>query len=263
MSFVAAKLAGYVLEPGNVILALLALGAVIWLLRWRRAGAWVAGAGIALYAAIAAVPVGTLLLMPLEARFPPPAVPPAQVDGVIVLGGMIDQHVSDARGQAQLNESGERLLALVELARRYPDAKLVFTGGSGLLLTQQLREADYAAQLLPKLGVAAGRVVFERDSRDTFENAVMSKAVAWPRPEQTWLLVTSARHMPRSIGVFRAQGWRVTAWPVDYVTEGYFPPRYFISAPEGLRRLSWALHEWIGLLAYRLQGRSDALFPGP
>lgn len=264
MSFIAAKLFGFASDPGNLILLLFIAAGALWLTRWRRWGGRVAALGVALYIALAILPLGDWLLLPLEDRFPRPAILPERVDGVLALGGAIDARLSSARGQPQVSDGGDRILAMVELARRYPQARLVFTGGSGSLFDPQHREADFARALLPRLGVPAERVLFERDSRDTYENAVMSAAIVRPGKDAVWLLVTSARHMPRAIGAFRRQGWNVVAWPVDYATDGRMPWRPWPSAEGGgLRRLGWALHEWLGLVAYRILGRTGALFPGP
>jgi uncharacterized SAM-binding protein YcdF (DUF218 family) len=213
--------------------------------------------------AIAILPVGAWLLAPLEDRFPRLNEPPQQIDGIIVLGGAINLRRAADRGGVPLGGFAERITAFVELAQQYPDAKLIYTGGSGLLLDQVHREADYAAQLLDTLGVAPGRVVYERESRNTYENAVYSVAAMRPQPGEVWLLVTSAFHMPRSVGVFRRAGWPVTPYPVAYNTGPDDTLRLDFNFARGLGWTSVALHEWIGLTAYRWLGWTDTLFPGP
>jgi uncharacterized SAM-binding protein YcdF (DUF218 family) len=263
MGFVAAKVFWFVAEPPHLILIAFVVAGLLWLTPWRRFSGPIAAAAATLYGAIIVLPLGTWLMLPLEARFPPPASPPPHVDGVIVLGGAVEPRLSLLRGQPQLNDSGERMLAMLELARRYPEAKLVFTGGSGRLVDAEAREADTAKDLMTRVGLPSERVIYERDSRDTAENAVMSKAIVKPRPGETWLLVTSAWHMPRAVGVFRQAGWPVVAWPVDYASEGDSAWRINVSGLEGQRRFKVALREWIGLIAYRLMGRTDQLFPSP
>lgn len=263
MGFIAAKVFWFVVEPPHLIMIAFLAAGLLWLVRRRRAAGTVVTAAAAFYCATVALPLGTWLLLPLEARFLPPSPRPAKVDGVIVLGGSIEPRLSLARGQPAVNETGERLTALVELARLHPQARLVFTGGSGSLTDPGPREADHAKIALERLGLAPERVLFERESRDTLENAVMTKALVRPRPDQVWLLVTSAWHMPRAVGVFRQAGWNVVAWPVDYASEGRGQWRIEISGIEGQRRFKVALREWIGLIAYRLMGRTDQLFPSP
>ena len=114
------------------------------------------------------------------------------------------------------------------------------------------------------LGVPAQRMTFENRSRNTYENATMTRAIVQPRPGERWLLVTSAAHMPRSMGIFRRAGWNMIAYPVDYRTFGDARDvRPTTLALDALRRIDAALHEWIGLLVYRLTGKTDSLLPAP
>ena len=85
-----------------------------------------------------------------------------------------------------------------------------------------------------------------------------------PKSGERWLLVTSAHHMPRSVGIFRGAGFAVEAFPVDYRTRGAIDLlRPFSTLGDGLRRTDTAMREWVGLAIYRLTGRSDSLFPAP
>ena len=172
----------------------------------------------------------------------------------------------DASGpgeQAVLNEAAERLVVVPELARRYPNARVLFSGGTGALRSGTA-EAKVAARLLENLGVARSRITLEDRSRNTLENAVFSKMIIQPKSGDRWLLVTSAYHMPRAIGVFRKAGFPVEPYPVDWRTRGAEDAvRPFATMSDGLQRTDTAVHEWIGLLVYWLTGRSSELFPGP
>lgn len=256
MLFILSKVLWAFTSPGAILLWLLVIG---MLLGKRRAGRWFTTIGTLGFVAIVVLPVSTGMMAPLENRFPPPNPPPAHVDGIIVLGGAIDLGESTARGIPSLNDAAERMTAFVTLARKYPDARLIFTGGEGTLEHYPLTEADVARRLFGDLGLDIHRVVFEDQSRNTFENAIYSKRLMQPKPGETWLLITSAWHMPRSVGIFRAAGWPVVAWPVGYKTGG---GEHF-SLTENLGMALCAAHEWIGMAAYRLLGRTDTLFPGP
>jgi uncharacterized SAM-binding protein YcdF (DUF218 family) len=265
MAFELSKVLWIVLSPGHLLLILGLAGLIALRVsqrRFRRAGRWLLGGMVVAMGGLAVLPAG-LWLGPLEGRFPPPAELPGLVDGVIVLGGALDVKRSRRRGRPELNEAADRVIGLLELARRYPDAKLVFTGGTGALLDVQHREADLIPDLLDRMGGTAARLVLERDSRNTHENAEFTKALVRPRSGEAWLLVTSAFHMPRAVGAFRASGWDIIPYPVDY--RGIGRPDW-TSPPDlvrGLAEASLAMKEWIGLLAYRLFGWSDSLFPGP
>jgi uncharacterized SAM-binding protein YcdF (DUF218 family) len=208
-------------------------------------------------------PLSQWALLPLEDRFPRPAEPPAHVDGIVVLGGAVDQNLTEARGIPALNGAAERMTEPLALARRYPDARIVFTGGQDSPLHGNLSEADVAKELWTALGMPEGRVTYETDARNTYENAKLTRDIVQPRPGETWLLITSAGHMPRAMGIFRQVGWPMRAWPVNYATGHSL--RDWYDAPFGTRlnQLEWTAHEWLGLLAYRLLGRTNALFPAP
>lgn len=185
------------------------------------------------------------------------------VDGVIVLGGAVDQNLTEARGIPALNGAAERMTEFVALARRYPEARLVFTGGQGSLVHGGLTEADVARRLFTALGLPEARVTYEDQARNTWENAVFTHRLVEPRPGETWLLVTSASHMPRSVGAFRRAGWQVVPWPVNYRTGHSLAALYDAPFPDRLQMLESGLREWLGMAVYRALGRSDALFPAP
>lgn len=262
MTFALSKLLWLLVEPGNLLLLLLMFGALL-IFRRRRGGRWLVGIAAVGGIAVAVLPLGAWLLVPLEARFPPPVPLPAEVDGIVVLGGAVDAYLAEAREQPALNEQAERVVALVDLARRYPQARLFYSGGSGSLWSAAYREADAARPLLARLGLDTSRVVFERESRNTHENAVRTLALAQPAAGETWLLVTSAWHMPRAVGSFRRLGWAVTPYPVDYQTDGTFAAARAPDLTGGLAALGRGLKEWIGLAAYRWFDYTDSLFPGP
>jgi uncharacterized SAM-binding protein YcdF (DUF218 family) len=261
MFFVASKALWFFAAPS----ALLILGALVGAAFSARLGARGAALGcLAALLVIGLAPVGALAIAPLENRFPalPSDLPPPY--GVVVLGGAIDDDVSRARGQTTLAEGAQRLTEAAILARRYPSARIVYTGGSGSLLARPSTEAEDARRLLVAMGVDPQRITLETRSRNTDENARFTAALVHPESGQTWLVVTSAYHMPRAMGLFRKAGFAAVADPLDYRTEGGRGDwRVNVALPRGLALFDLAAHEWVGLLAYRLSGRIDAWFPGP
>jgi uncharacterized SAM-binding protein YcdF (DUF218 family) len=250
-------------RPSMALLLLTLVGFAI-LIRTRnsRYGFIFLAAGVAGFAACAFLPLGTWLLRPLEDRFPPIGAIQERVDGIVLLGGAIDLQTSMDRGMPALNMRAERVIAFVALARRFPYAQLLFTGGNAITGSTKRSEADVARVLTASLGIPPQRVKFERMSRNTRENALLAKRLARPMPGQRWLLVTSAADMPRAVGCFRAVGWPVVPVPVDYHT-GKDSAGLMPGLVGGLEAVDWAAHEWIGLVYYRAQGWTPALFPGP
>jgi uncharacterized SAM-binding protein YcdF (DUF218 family) len=207
-------------------------------------------------------PAGNLLIYPLEHRFPPWDASRGAPDGIIILGGAIGPDASGANDGAALNESAERVTAAAGLARRYPQARIVYSGGNGDLFASGRTEAEFALPLLESFGIERARIALEDRSRTTYENAAFSKELVKPKLGERWLIVTSAHHMPRSIGVFRAVGFPVEAYPVDWRT-GSTLMVLRRNASGGLQRTDTAMHEWIGLAAYFLAGRTSEFFPAP
>ncbi len=259
------KVIFFLAQPSHAALALTGLGLLLlfWQKSWRAGRALVA-VGFALLLVIAFSPLGQAMLLPLEERFPHPSTPPDNVAGIIILGGFEDGNVSHARGMLTLNESAERLTEAVILARKLPNTKVVFTGGSSDMFREGQSGAGPIGAYLAAAGIEPERIILEPDARNTHENALLTRDLVQPKPGEVWLLVTSAAHMPRSIAVFRQAGFPVTAYPVDYRTRGVQDlTQPFGAAAEGFRRLDIATREWLGLLAYWMVGRTTELWPGP
>lgn len=263
LTFATVKLIGVVLRPSNAFLILFLIGTLFLYFGRPSMARWILGATVLGLTAITCLPVGYWLLNPLEERFPAMSTEPDGVDGIVVLGGAVRAALSADRGQPELNGRAERMTEFVALARRYPNARLVFTGGTAALFpTGKTTEATIARDLFQAMGLDVQSVEFEQTARNTYENAVMTKAAVNPAPGQTWLLVTSAAHMPRAVGVFRRVGWPVLPWPVDYMT-GDHPRAAWPNVGRALVTLDLAAHEWQGLVGYHLMGYTQHVFPSP
>jgi len=262
--FIFSKTIGVMLLPINFLIGLGVLGAVLLATRVARLGCRLLVAAIGLLAVVGFSPLGNLLLYPLEQRFPPWDAIAGAPDGIIVLGGPVDPDLSLAHHMPAVTSSPDRMFAAAALARRYPNARLVYTGGSAKLISNDAKEADYAAEIFESLGIAKSRLIMERLSRNTAENAAFTKDLVKPKAGERWLLVTSAFHMPRSVGLFRKVGFTVEPYPVDWRVGGREDLLSFTNvAGDGLGRTDIAVREWMGLVAYRLTGRIDELLPGP
>lgn len=264
MGFFLSKVAWFLATPSNLLVVLGLVGVLAALSR-RRARLGRALCALSLVGILLAgiAPVGTWLLAPLEDRFPAFADDGKPIVGIIVLGGAILPNLSFARRQLVMGDSSERIVALADLARRHPQYRLIFSGGSGSILGDDAPEAAALARFGATLGFEPARVTYERTSRTTHENAVETRKLVPPDADGRWILVTSAWHMPRSVGAFRAAGIDVVPYPVDYRTA---PDRMWRPEPSiasGLDRVDIGAREWIGLAFYRVARRSSALFPAP
>lgn len=264
MLFVTSKLFAFFTQPSNLFFLMMLAGILLMATRFAKIGKGLAVAALALIVVFGLGPAGNWLIYPLEQRFPKWDAARGAPDGIIVLGGSIGPSNSQARGEPALNESAERLTVIAELARRFPSIPIVFSGGNASLIPGGPSEAQFVRRILESFGIAPERIMLEDRSRTTAENAALTRDMVKPRPGSRWLLVTSAHHMPRSVGVFRAANFPVEAYPVDWRTDGaedLWTP--FRSVAGGLARTDAAAHEWIGLLVYWLTGRMSEILPGP
>jgi uncharacterized SAM-binding protein YcdF (DUF218 family) len=263
MFFLVSKVFWFFIQPLNLSLFLLLAGVVALFAGWRRLAITGCLGGFAILALATWTSLGAILLNPLEERFQRPNLPD-KVDGIVVLGGGLEGAINLVRGSYELNRAGDRFVETAILARRFPDAKIVVSGGVGSLLLDGEGDAATAERLLTALGVERERLVLENDSRNTYENAVFTKRLVSPKPGESWLLVTSAFHMPRSMALFRKADFDVLPWPVDYRTSGQEGVGLLRDNPaDALQNTTMAIREWIGLVAYWLSGKIASPFPGP
>lgn len=245
----------WLLQPSSLLILLLAFALFGLQVRWYALSRFLLTTVLLLLLLVALLPVHELLAAPLEQRVSAPATLPEEVDGIIVLGGAVDWEVSRSRKQLSVNGAAERMMAAAALARRYPAARLVLTGVFRELLPGEFR-ADPGPQSLIFGPEFSGReITFLGEARSTYEEALLAVSTLKPRAGERWLLVTSALHMPRALGVFETQGWRVIPYPVDYRTSGRlaFDPTPDVAG--ALAELDHVLREWGAYLVYRRTGR--------
>lgn len=264
MFFSLSKIVWLFVQPLSLILFLCVLMIAAFYSGWK-----ILAVGSALIACLLIIlcgftTLGAVMLNPLEERFKRPQKYPDSIAGIIVLGGYMSGEINAVRGGIELNSAGDRIIETMRLSKIYPQAKIVVTGGEGTYFSQSKPDADSTRELFKIFNINDRNVVYEAQSRNTIENAQMTRDLIQPKSGQRWLLVTSAFHMPRSVGVFRKEGFDIIAWPVDYKTVPNTKLRlYFQNANEAFTRTSTALHEWFGLVIYWLNGKTEELFPKP
>lgn len=266
MAFILSKILWMFTAPGNLLVLFLLAAAFLAMAKresWQNVGRRLCFDIAFLLFFIAIFPVGEWMMRPLENRFPPAH--PDHVDGIIVIGAGENPVLSEARGQPIVHQSAADYLVFASLAKQYPEAKLVYAGGSSLLLpsNSKLTDADVAKQALAAYGVDTSKMIFENKSRNTHENATEAAALVHPTPHEKWLLVTDAFHMPRAMGCFRKAGWDIAAAPADYRTDGKLDTELHFDLAGHLNMVTIAAHEYYGLLSYWLLGYTDNPWPGP
>jgi uncharacterized SAM-binding protein YcdF (DUF218 family) len=259
------KVAWFFATPSNLLVSLILLGLILTRFsRFRKIGTGIAFTFTLALLALGILPIANYVLLPLEERFPVFVDDGKPVAGIILLGGSVEASDSNERGALISNEASERVLYTIELAHRYPNARILISGGGGTVFANGVAEAPIIADYLKRVGVDPTRIIIEDRSRTTAENGQFSREVAKPQEGERWLLVTSAWHMPRAMAVFEKAGFHVTAHPVDFRTGIRLTnqrPHAFVS--EGLRRLDVSMKEWVGVVGYYATGRTDELLPSP
>jgi uncharacterized SAM-binding protein YcdF (DUF218 family) len=259
--FYSSKIIWFVIEPSHLYLCLLSICILLLFTSYRKSARKILCVMLFFIWTVALFPVGSWLFYPLETRFQHNPKLPETVDGIIVLGGSISPSMSLYWQQIETNQYHERLTTFIQLAKIYPEAKLLFTGGSAAIKRNQPTEAEFARQYFIDSGVPGSRLIIEDKARNTAENIQYSKMLVTPKPDENWVVITTAFHMPRSIGLFCKQNWPVIPYPVDHATN---PEKLFklnFNLADHVSSLTDASHEWVGLLAYFLTGKIDQILP--
>jgi uncharacterized SAM-binding protein YcdF (DUF218 family) len=262
--FVLSKLVWMAAQPLSLVFLLGLFALLLLFLRWHRAAAAMLSTALPLLFVTLYTTTGSLLLQTLEARFPRPASDPADVSCMIVLGGAFETEVTTARGGIELNQSADRFVEALRLALRYPQAKILVSGGDGSLSGAYEGDAAASLRFFEAFGLPRDRLVTETTSRNTDENAENSRQILTDAGLSDCLLITSAFHMPRSVGLFRKADLAVIPWPTDFRTSGKVTLALDFTQPTlNAQQMATATREWLGLAAYWALGRIDVMFPAP
>lgn len=259
--FIVSKLAWGLLSPTNLMVVLMTLATIQLFRNKVSAAKKILLATVSVCLILLAYPVGDYLIHPLEARFSKPEVLPEKIDGIIVLGGGEKLKISVGWDTAEVGDGADRFIAAATLAQHYPAVPVIFSGGSGLLrFDTTTTGGDIARKLLLSVGINEDRLIIESQSRNTHENFVLLKDKL-PTLDGTYLLVTSAFHMARSVGIARQQNINVIAYPVDYYSNKAEFRQWDFSLISHLNVLEIAWREWIGLTVYYWTAKTSEWLP--
>ena len=262
MTFYISKIFWLLAQPLSLTFTLLVIGLVAGRLGWRRIGTLAGTMAALLLFVTLFTSTGSVLLQVLEDRIPRAKLASGGPSCIITLGGGFESEIIAARGGFEMTQAGDRFVETLRLAREFPQARILVSGGDGSLSGAYDGDAVIAERFFSAFGIPADRLIRETESRDTFENAGKTQALLADNGLERCLLVTSAFHMPRSMGLFRKLGIDVLPWPTDYRTTGKARLGLDFTQPSANTQLmTTAIREWTGLLFYYLAGRTHALFP--
>jgi uncharacterized SAM-binding protein YcdF (DUF218 family) len=258
--FVFSKLFWIIASPTNLLIILFIVGTLLLVFKAHKAALLTLIPSALLAGLLMIYPIGDYIIQPLETRFAQPTTLPTDMDGIIVLGGGEDLKRSVSWQTAELGQGGDRYLAAKALADRYPQAKVIFTGGSGLFLNPTSdKDGVIARTIFKQLDIDSSRYILETQSRNTYENFLNTAPLL--KPDGHYFLVTSAYHMPRSVGIARRFKLNIIPYPVDFRSNQNAMRYANFNFFENAETLEKGVKEWLGLLAYSLTGKSDALYP--
>ena len=261
--FWVSKLAWGLLSPINLIIGLISLATILLWFNKQRLAKLLLTFCLLINLPLLFYPVSDSLIYPLENRFQKPDIMPDNIDGIIILGGGEELKISTSWDHAEMGNGGDRYLAASVLANHYSNAPVIFSGGSSFLRFRGTgKEAHIAYQLLTEHGIDQQRIIIESQSRNTYENFLLLKAIL-PDLDGQYLLVTSAYHMSRAVGIARKQNINVIAYPVDYRSTSAVNRQLDFDLFSHLEVLEPAWREWIGLVVYFITDKTDTFFPKP
>ncbi len=248
-----------IVQPLTALALLMLLGLLIGAVRGYQwgylRGGWILKTAVAIFLILGFFPIGPNLLFYLENTYQLPRLLPHKIDGIIVLGGVVESAQSVRFSQPQINERAERIFEMIKLGNIYPQAKIVFSGGDGQSKQSGVGEGKIVRALLKDIGFPADHVIFENQSKNTYENYLFSQKLVSLREGEQWILVTSAFHLPRAVAVFESHGWSVIPYPAGYLSDGEYHFWPNLDVLDNFYQLHVATKEIVGIIGYSLSGK--------
>ena len=260
MTFYLSKFLWFVFNPFNLLIIIIIIGYLFNLFNLKLLSKFFYFFAVFIFFISAVMPTGSYLNYLLEKNFHSKNYLPETIDGILILSGATNPYLTKEHNQINFHGSVERLTESVSLIKKYPNAKIIFSGGSGSLKYPSLDHASVAKNFFSNMGIDSSKIYYEKTSHNTYENILFSKRIARPKINEKWLLVTSAFHLNRSLGVSEKLEWIFIPYAVDFNKTKKFSWKLSFNLLSNLLEFQQASHEWAGLLAYYLMGRSDRIF---
>ena len=257
MSFYLSKILWLIVNPFNIFIFITLFTIFLYFINFRRLSLIIYLINFIFIALISFLPIGSYLTYIIEKEFHTNTKFPDQVDGILILGGATNPLLFKEFDQISLNGSAERLVESVMIIRKFEKAKVIFSGGSGIVNRSDLGHSQVAKLFYKKMGVDINKIFFEDKSRNTHENIIYSKKIAKPKKNENWLLITSAFHMKRALLIAEKNNWKFTPYAVDFKNIKEFKLTPNLNLLSNLNSFQSGLHEWLGLVSYYLMGRTE------
>ena len=257
MSFYLSKILWLIVNPFNIFIFITLFTMFLYFINFRRLSLIIYLINFIFIALISFLPIGSYLTYIIEKEFHTNTKIPERVDGILILGGATNPLLFKEFDQISLNGSAERLVESVMIIRKFEKAKVIFSGGSGIVNRSDLGHSQVAKLFYKKMGVDINKIFFEDKSRNTHENIIYSKKIAKPKKNENWLLITSAFHMKRALLIAEKNNWKLIPYAVDFKNIKDFKLTPNLNLLSNLNSFQSGLHEWLGLASYYLMGRTE------
>mgnify|MGYP001054399071 CR=1 FL=1 len=260
MSFYLSKIIWLVLNPFNLFIFINITAIFFYILTYKKFSIFIFITNFLFLFIISSFPIGSFLIYKLEKQYYNLPQTHKKIDGILILGGATNPMLFKEHNQVSLNGSSERLFEAISIIKTNNIAKVIFSGGSGIPDRPDLEHAQVAKLLFEKMGLETNKIVFEKKSRNTYENILFSKKIIKPQQTEKWLLITSASHMKRATLIASKLDWEIIPHPVDFQSFKnlrYKPNLNFLS---NLNSFQKASHEWLGLIYYYYMNRTERIF---
>jgi len=259
MIFALSKIIWLALSPLNLILFSFLFGFLFKLVGIKFLTRLFYSFSILILTVSTLMPTGSYLNYLLEKNYHFTNYYPDKVDGILILGGATNPFLTKEYDMVNLNGSAERLYESINLIKKFPDSKVVFSGGSGSLKFPKLNHSDDVKILFKNMGIDINKIYFEKKSRNTYENILFAKKLINPKAGEKWVIVTSASHLNRSIYIGEKLEWPLIPYAVDFNNSKKFTWSLHFNFVKNLVEFNSATHEWLGLVSYYLMGRSSRI----
>ena len=260
MSFYLSKILWLILNPFNIFIFITLLSILLYFIKLSRFSLIIFLINFVFITFISFLPIGSYLIYTIEKEYHSNINPPEKVDGILILGGATNPLLYNEYDQISLNDSSERLVESVFIIKKFDKAKVIFSGGSGFLNRPGFDNAQVAKSFYKKIGIEIDKIIFEDNSRNTYENIIYSKKIANPKINENWLLITSASHMKRALLIADKNNWDLIPYAVDFKNIKEFKLIPNLNLLSNLNSFQQGSHEWLGLVSYYLMGRTDKVF---
>ena len=260
MSFYLSKILWLIINPFNIFIFFIFFGFIShFFLRniFYKLSFFIA---MLFFVITALMPTGKYMFYQLEKKFHSKILLPKKIDGILILSGATNPLLTKEFDQINLNGSIERLTESIQLLKKYPTAKIIFSGGSGSLQNPDLTHAYVAKKFYIQQQIDVNKIIFESKSRNTFENIFFSKEIANPKPTENWILITTAFHMTRALNIGEKLNWQFIPYAVDFQLSKKFSWKPTLNFLNNILLMQSASHEWVGLIAYYFMGRTNKIY---